>query len=284
MMRYLLVLSVIVSALLPFSLHAEELEMINRPVNTTGLTGLIVTTTPFTLPARTVEIGAMSLSENSLTPDFTADEFPLTLSLGIGKSSELAVRTSYVTTTTGTAGRDRGTGDTELSYKWTFIPQREFSAHPAAALILTGVFPTADQATGMSTVRHWGARVGFSVGSDIEWEDNIIGLYADAQAVVQDLSDEQLRDSSALVNAGILFPISKYRNLQMIVEYNLAAGRRMPGSGTTRYNSVNFSAVTYGLRLVSEQFNLTMGTQFIHKTDEQYDDSSKIIGIMSIKF
>jgi hypothetical protein len=39
---------------------AEELEIVNRPVNTSGLTGLLMTTSPYTLAPGTVEIGPLS--------------------------------------------------------------------------------------------------------------------------------------------------------------------------------------------------------------------------------
>jgi hypothetical protein len=116
------------------------------------------------------------------------------------------------------------------------------------------------------------------VGSEIIWEDHIIGIFADGQVAVQDLSDDQLKDSYSLVNAGILFPISKYRNLQLIIEYN-----QRKGKDVMTIDGVDFSAVTYGLRLVNERFNFTFGTQFIHKSEQGFANSNRIIGIISVK-
>jgi hypothetical protein len=87
-----------------------------------------------------------------------------------------------------------------------------------------------------------------------------------------------LRDSYTLLNAGILVPISKYRNLQMLVEFNSRSGKDL-----LNIDDGDYSAVTYGLRLVSEQFNMTFGTQFIHRATQGYDNSSKLLGMLSVK-
>jgi len=277
-MRYVHLLLIIIALLLPASLLAEELEMVNRPVNISGMTGLLATTSPFTLPPKSLEIGIMVLSENSLVPNYTSTEYPMTISMGLSHNSEIALKGSYHYVNADPDQITRGIGDTELSYKWNVKPQTEFSSIPGVALILTGVFPTGDRTAGMSGVNDWGGRVGISLGSEIIWEDHIIGIFADGQIAVQDLSDNELRDSYSLLNTGILFPISKYRNLQMIIEYSQRKGKDI-----ISVDGEDFSAVTYGLRLVSERFNLTFGTQFIHKSQEGFADSNRMIGMMSVK-
>ena len=277
-MRCLLLLQIIIAFILPAVLQAEELEIVNRPVNTSGITGLIVTTSPFTLPPRTIEIGVMVLTENSLVPNYTATEYPLTVSMGLSPRSEIALKSAFHYVNEDPDQISRGMGETELSYKWNFRPQTELSNIPGIALTLTGVFPTGDRAAGTNSIDHWGGRMGISIGSELIWEDHIVGIFADGQVAVQDLSDNELKDSYSLVNAGILFPISKYRNLQMIIEYNLRKGQDI-----VTIDGGDFSAVTYGLRLVNERFNFTFGTQFIHKSQEKYSDSNRMIGIISIK-
>jgi hypothetical protein len=277
-MRYVLLLQIIITFLLPATLRAEELEIVNRPINTSGMTGLLMTTSPFTLPPRSLEIGIMTLSESSLTPKYTSTEYPMTVSLGLSHNSELALKSGFHYVNESPDKIFRGMGDTELSYKLNVRPQTEFSSKPGVALILTGVFPTGDRDAGMNSVSHWGARMGISLGSELIWEDHIIGIFADGQIAVQDLSNEDLRDSYTLVNAGILFPISKYRNLQMILEYS-----RRKGKDVITVDGLDFSEVTFGIRLVNERFNLTFGTQFIHKFQEGYADSNRVIGMMSVK-
>jgi len=45
----------------------------------------------------------------------------------------------------------------------------------------------------------------------------------------------------------------------------------------------DYTAATYGLRLLSEQFNLTIGTQFLRKRTEGYGNSGRVVGLMSMK-
>jgi hypothetical protein len=237
-----------------------------------------VTTSPFTLPPKSLEIGMMVLSENSLVPKYTSTAYPVTVSRGMSHNSEIALKSAFHYVNEDPDQISRGMGDTELSYKWNVRPQTEISSIPGIAMTLTGVFPTGDRVAGTNSVSHWGGRLGISIGSELTWEDHIIGIFADGQVAVQDLSDNELKDSYSLVNAGIVFPISKYRNLQMIIEYNQCKGKSI-----ITIDGVDFNAVTYGLRLVSERFNFTFGTQFIHKSQEGFSDSNRVMGIMSIK-
>ena len=266
------------SLAIPSILHAEELEMINRPVNVSGMTGLLITTAPFTLPPGTVEIGMSTQSENSLVPKYTSTVLPLTVSMGLTANKEVAVVVPYRYLNEFDAGKTRGMGDMELSFKWNIRPQPENSFRPGIALFGTGVIPTGDRDIGMNSVSHWGLRLGMSVGSEIAWEDRIIGIYADGLGAVQDLSDKAVRDSYTVVNAGILFPISKYRNLQMLVELS-----RRSGKDVETVDGPDHISVTYGLRLVGENFNLTFGTQFINRDVQGFDNSNKMIGMMSVK-
>jgi hypothetical protein len=262
---------------------AEELDLVNRPINTNGLTGLLFTTAPYTLPPKTVEIGAAALYESSVTPDYAITEFPLILSAGIGTNMEIGLRGSYFSLNEGsttTAGSRRSSGDIQLSWKWNFKPQAEYSRIPGASLFITSVFPIESDANKrIDSVAHWGMRLGLSIGSELGWKDHIVGIYADAQVAGQDFSDDDLKDIYGMFNAGLLFPISKYQNLQILVEYSIVSGKnRITMTGG------DYTALTYGIRLVSERFNLTMGTQFLHKQEEGFDNSSRVIGLMSMKF
>ncbi len=261
---------------------AEELEIVNRPVNTSGLTGLLITTSPYTLAPGTVEIGASVLSENSIRPDFSLTEYPLSATIGMSNNSEFALRGSYFSISegpTGTTVITRKTGDIELSYKWNFIPYSETSMHPAVALIFTGLIPTENNSDlKANSVSHWGMRLGLSAGSEVTWKEHILGIYADGQIAGQDLTDKRLKDLYWILNAGMLLPISKYRNLQMFIEYSLVTGKDLITLGGGDY-----TALTYGLRLVTEQFNLSIGSQSLHKKLEGYDNSGRVIGLMSLK-
>lgn len=260
---------------------AEELEMVNRPMNTTCLTGLMVTTAPFTLNTGMVEAGLASISENSNKPDYTLTEYAVCMAVGIGRSMELAVRGSFLHLEDGLSIEERGIGDTEVSWKWNIIHQNEDDASPGVSLFLAGIAPTGIKQPDLGRVQNWGMKLGISVGSEIPWEDHMIGIYADGQAVFQDFSNVFKRDVYHIINAGILLPISKYRNLQLILEYNIVSGRDVK----TKADIMDHTAVTSGIRLVSEQFNLSIGMQLLNKekTIPEIEDSTRIIGIVSIK-
>jgi len=276
----LFLLGIMILGAFPAMVFAEDLEMVNRPVNTSGLTGLLFTTIPFTLPTRSVEVGVAVLSENSTIPKYTITQLPVvTITTGIAQGMEVALKESYFQTTEISGNKARGAGNTEVSYKWNFLPQKEFSAQPAVALITTGIAPTGDKDIVQNEVNNWGMRFGLTAGSEIEWGAHVLGVYADAQVMVHDLSDEQYKDIYGILNAGILFPISKYRNLQMLIEYNMVSGKNK-----NTLEDGDYSAITSGLRLVSERFNLSIGTQFLHKKITGYENSNRLVGMISLKF
>lgn len=266
--------------LTPSIISAQELDLLNRPVNTSGLTGLIYTTSPFVLPSKTFEIGAFSQSENSFLPSYSLTEYAMSLTAGIGDNTELAVKGSfysYVIDSTNT--RSRNMDDTDIAIKWNFLKQPESGAiYPALALIAGTTIPAKNRDLVTSSVDHWAARLGLATGAEIIWEDYVLALFADAQVIVQDLAQVATRDRYYLSNIGILFPISKYRNLQMLVEYNILAGKDI-----LTVSGGDYGAITYGIRLVNERFNLSIGSQFIHKKADGFDDTSKIAGMISFK-
>jgi hypothetical protein len=280
-----LFLLIFLGACLAFSsnVKAEEIEMINRPVNSWGLTGLLFTTAPYTLATGTIEIGASVQSESSVTPDYTLTQYPLTVTMGIAKHSELAIRGTYYNLNEGptfTAPTARKAGNVALLYKWNFFPQEAESMRPAVALILTANMPIERNSDlRINDASNWGMSIGLSSGTEIGWRDYLIGIYADGQVAGQDVSQNRLRDIYQIFNVGVLFPISKHRNLQMFLEYSIVHGKQI-----MTIDGGDYSAVTYGVRLVSERFNLTLGTQFLRKDVEGYDNSSRVIGLTSVKF
>jgi hypothetical protein len=247
--------------------QAEELEIVNRPVNTSGLTGLLITTSPYTLTPG---------------PDYTITEYPISATIGISNNSELGFRSSYFSISEGPTGSTvvtRKTGDIELSYKWTVIPQPEASIRPAVALIATGIMPTDNNSDRKAdSVLHWGMRLGISVGTEVSWQDHILGIYVDGQMAGQDLTNKQLKDLYQIYNAGLLFPISKYKNLQMFIEYSLITGKDL-----LTVTGGDYTGLTYGLRLVTDRFNLTIGSQSLHKKLSGYDNSGRLMGLISMK-
>lgn len=264
--------------------QAEELDIINRPVNVSGLTGLLFTTSPYTLPKGSVELGISILNETSDLPKFTITEFPFSVTVGLPKNSELALKTSYFnvkqpSAVPGTSSYQRKTGNLELSYKFNFLPQPEDSIRPALAVIMTGIMPTDNYHDKViDGVNHWGVRFGLSTGTEINWQDYLLGLYADVQAQAQDVTQKDIRDFYGIFNAGVLFPISKYRNLQMFVEYTFVFER-----DRVTLDGGDYNGLTFGVRLVNERFNLSIGSQFRYKQAEGYDNSSRLVALLSMK-
>jgi hypothetical protein len=281
--RLLSLVAVIAVVSIPLIASGEDLEMVNRPVNTSGLTGLLITTGPYTAASGTIEVAASILYENSVTPEFALTEYPLSVTVGLPHNSELSLRGSYFELKEGptaTAVIDRKSGDLQLSYKWNFLPQAESSLMPAVALIVAGMVPMEKNIDPkINIVERWGFAVGLSAGTEITWSDHVLGIYADAQLRGRDPDDKSLRDLWTVVNAGLLFPISKFRNLQILFEYTIVNKKdKITADGG------DYSAATYGLRLLSEQFNLTIGTQVLRKQTEGFENSGRIIGLMSVKF
>ncbi len=260
---------------------AQELDIINRPVNIHGMSGLIETSSPYTLPPHTIEVGLAALSEQSAVPDLSFNQMPLlTISYGASSSSEVAFRTSYIHTTTDQEAKQRGAGDAELSWKWIFLEPKETSSTPGAGLFLTAIVPlTRKNEAAIGGVAHWGAKLGITLGRELYWGDQLLGLYADGQIIVRDLTDDLIRDRYTMANLGLLLPISKNRNLQVIAEYGATSGVDKPTTDT-----IDHTVITFGLRLVTERLNITIGTQFLRKHEEGFENSSRVIADTGFKF
>ncbi len=286
-MKNYLFCSLIIGTVLAFPLLsvAEEIDLLNRPVNSSGLTGLLFTTAPYTMAPGVFEVGAAVLSENSIVPDYRLTEYALTATSGFSPHSELAVRFSYFNLSEGptvTVPTERQAGNFELSYKWNFLYQDEGSPNPSVSMIVTGIAPIenmGENGMNINDVNHWGMRLGISAGSELSWREHILAIYADIQLAGYDLTEKRLRDVFEILNAGLLFPISKYRNLQMFMEYTIVHGK-----DEITVTGGDYSALTYGLRMVNERLNVTLGTQFLRNDVGGFNDSNRVIGLMSVKF
>lgn len=277
---FLIVLVLALAPAISAPAAAEELDMVNRPVNSSGMTGLINTSIPFTLPRGSVEIGLSAMSETSAVPEFTITEHPVSVTFGLLENLEMGLRGSYLYREEGQdTARTRGSGDSELAIKWNFLPQNENTLYPAMALIMNGRGLTGDRDAGMNRVLNWGASAGLNIGREILWGEHLFGVYADGRIVVEDLNKQDMRDRYSIVNAGILLPISKAHNLQIILEYSSTSGKRY----ADLVDGGDSSMVTYGLRMVTERYNLTVGNQLIRKDIAGSDASGRVIGTISIR-
>jgi hypothetical protein len=162
---------------------SQELDIVNRPVNLQGLTGLIVTTTPFTMPRGALEIAFSATSETSAVPDITVSEFLGSLTIGITRPWKYAPGVVSHTGIGLDPNKKRGMGDTGLLYKWNIIPPGEKAYIPAAAVFVAVQGLNGDRDNGFQRFHNWGAKIGLSLGREINFEEHIIGVYFDGQLV-----------------------------------------------------------------------------------------------------
>ncbi len=266
-----------------------EVVVINRPVNIQGLTGLLFTNSAYTQPAGNVTFGLSVLAEDSSVPNFSIVQGGATMTVGLADTLEIGVKGKMIDKNLGSSTTEEvGAGDTDLLIKWRFLSQGEFM--PALAVGLAWKFPTADVTKGLSEVKYEGVTLMAIATSEKRVEDTVIGLYLEAQAVFNDQYHGQPRNTTAdtsymekygVVNAGLLVPISDDDHLQLMVEYNRVFKKDIE----TLYER-NYSALTPGLRYVTENFNISVGVQRLNKEDtgSTAANDNRYVGTMSYKF
>ncbi len=261
----------------------HDLVVINRPVNVFGLTGLLFTNSAYTQPAGRVALGLSAVGENSDTPNFSVVQGGASLTIGITDRLEVGVRGTMVGTNLGSSSTTEiGTGDTDVLVKWRFKSQGD--TLPALALGLGWTFPTGDEKKGFSEIKYEGIKVMALATSEKRiLDDSFIGVYLEAQAVLNDQLHQDtktsFKDQYGVVNAGLLFPISDDNDLQFIFEYN----RVFKKDVTTLYER-DYSALTPGLRFVTERFNLSIGLQLMNKNEAGVKNDYRLAGTMSYSF
>ncbi len=261
----------------------HELVVINRPVNVFGLTGLLFTNSAYTQPAGRVALGISAVGENSDTPNFSIVQGGASLTIGITDRLEVGVRGTMVGTNLGSSSTTEiGTGDTDVLVKWRFKSQGD--TLPALALGLGWTFPTGDEKKGFTEIKYEGIKVMALATSEKRiLDDSFIGVYLEAQAVLNDQLHQDtktsFKDQYGVINAGLLFPISDDNDLQFIFEYNRVFKKDI----TTLYER-DYSALTPGLRFVTERFNLSIGLQLLNKNETGVKNDYRLAGTMSYAF
>ncbi len=257
--------------------------VVNRPVNVQGLTGLIITNSAFTQPAGHIAIGISALGENSNVPNFSIVQGAATLTVGLTDRVEVGVKGKMIATNIGSsATREIGKGDSDFLIKWRFSSQGEIM--PALAFGLAWTFPTADTSKGFSEVEYEGIKLMLIASSEKRiLDDSFIGVYFEGQVVLNDqlhrTGASPFADKYGVLNAGLLFPISDNNRLQAVFEYNRVFKKDI----VTLYEQ-NYSAVTPGLRYVTEHFNLSVGVQFLNKEQTGYKNDTRGVGTLSLSF
>jgi hypothetical protein len=258
----------------------EVVRIVNHHSNIYGLTGLMVTTSAFTLAAKEVAAGVSVLSEKSDRPDYSVLQFPITATYGLTDFIEIGVRTKFIRTDpTAPSTSQSGLGDSELAVKWRLDTHDEIV--PELAVGLAGILPTGSDSKGLNEVKNWGMKVLAMATSETKLSEfSFLGLYLEAQAIFLDKGSD--RDRYAVINAGLLLPISKDNRLQGMLEYNTTFYK----DKTTNSDllAVNQSGITPGLRYATETMNITAGAQILSKDKNGYDGTIRWIATYGYKF
>lgn len=260
---------------------AEVIQVVNRPPNIQGLTGLMVMNSAFTRPAGSLAIGASVLIEDSNKPDYSIIQTPITLTYGITDTIEAGLKTKYVNYAQGV---ESGLGDSEFAVKWRW--QTQSTTFPELAVGLAGIIPTASESKGLNDVTNWGVRVMALATSETRILDSsFLGIYLEAQAVFIDGfsagNTTSTQDRYGVINAGLLLPVSANNRFQAMLELSGTVGKE-------RRNTVlaegDQSGITPALRYVTDTLSLTAGAQFLSKDMKGYEDTIRWIGTLSYQF
>jgi hypothetical protein len=257
--------------------------VVNRPANVQGLTGLIITNSAYTQRKGRIVAGLAAIAENSQEPDFSIAQGIATVTAGVTDRIEVGLKAQVVGTNFGSSEtREIGVGDTDLLFKWRISTQGE--TLPSIALGLAYTLPTGEESKGFRSVEHEAIR--FMVIGTSEQEmpgDYFIGIYFEGQIVNTDrLPGEDAKPYSekyGVVNVGLLFPLTESRSLQAILEYNTVVKKDIPS-----VYEQNHKAYMPGLRYVTENFNISLGLQFINREDPVFEDDLRYIGTLSYAF
>jgi len=257
--------------------------VVNRPANVQGLTGLIITNSAYTQRKGRIVMGLATIAENSKEPNFSIAQGIATITAGVTDRIEVGLKAQMVGINLGSSlTRETGAGDTDLLFKWRITTQGE--TLPSIAIGLAYTLPTGNYDKGFQSVGHESGRIMVIGTSEQEMPgDYFIGIYFEGQIVQADLPE---KDNSPLkpelygvINAGLLFPLTEGRSLQAILEYNTVVKKDLPS-----VYEQNHTAVMPGLRYVTENFNISLGVQFINREDPIFKNDLRYIGTLSYAF
>lgn len=257
--------------------------LINRPVNLQGLTGLIMTNSAYTQPKGSITIGVASIAEDSDDPNFSIIRGITTITAGLTDSLEASLRANAFAINLGSSKtREEGFGDIDLMLKWRLTEQTDLL--PAIALGFSYTAPTGDEQKGFRGVEDQSLRLMVIGTSESEIPENIVlGMYFEGQLVYNDRlpwedADYQ-SDKFGVVNAGLLVPITKSRELQAILEYNTVVKKNFPS-----VYEEDHQAVMPALRFVTENLNISMGVQLYRRTDGDSSKTNRYLGTLNYRF
>jgi hypothetical protein len=257
--------------------------VVNRPANVQGLTGLIITNSAYTQPKGRIVVGLATIAENSKEPDFSIIQGIATVTAGVTDRIEIGLRAQRIATNLGSSEtREVDSGDSDILFKWRISSQEEIL--PAIALGLGCTLPTGNAEKGYQSAEHASARLMVIGTSEQEMPgDYFIGVYFEGQLVYSDLDPgaepKPYSDKYGVFNAGLLFPLTDDRSLQVILEYNAVIKKDIPSVYEQDHKSL-----MPGLRYVTDRLNVSLGVQFMNRDDPAFKDDLRYLGALSYAF
>ena len=260
----------------------EVIPIVNRPANIYGLTGLMVTTSAYSLAAGKFEAGVSVLSEKSTKLGYNVLQVPVTATYGLTDQLEVGLRTKYASVESTSPRTTRsGVGSAELALKYRFGTDSDM---PELAVGLVGILPAGSDTKGLNEARHRGMKVVAMATSETKLgESSFLGLYFEGQVVFIDRGSKTPNsDRYYVYNAGLLLPLSSDNRLQGMLEFN---GITKKSGGTTADPlEVNEGGVTPALRFVTKKLNVTAGAQIMDKKVAEYKDTVRWICTVGYTF
>ena len=264
-------------------IRAEQVvQVINRPPNIQGLTGLMVMDSAFTRPAGTMAVGGSIMFEDSNKPEYRIIQAPITLTFGITDTIEAGIKLKYVSVDVTTPKMsESGLGDTELAVKWRW--NSHSATTPELAVGIAGILPTGSESKGLNDVKNWGVKIMALASSETKIStDFVLGLYMEAQMVFIDTfsaANTANEDRYGVLNAGVLLPVSADNRFQAMLELNDTINKNITGlaEGTQL-------GITPALRYVTNTMNVTAGAQFLKKDTTGFGDTVRWIVSFSRQF
>jgi hypothetical protein len=234
-----------------------------------GPNGLLFTQSADTLAPGQVEMGIGLAYEQSDQPDITLNEWSPTVTVGLLHGLEGAVRAPYLSVNV-IGEQEQSLQEVDVSLKWRFLEPNEEYNLPAFGISLSYFLPAGKEA--LRPFESWGLKGLIVSSAEVELGKPygvLVGFYADAGAIVSDLGKGS-EEKHALIDFGLLFPLTDSRRLQLLLEVNLVRQSDAPLEG-------DYTATTFGLRYVNPHLNLTGGMQRRARSEIGIDNTNRYV-------
>jgi len=244
-----------------------------RGLNSQGMTGLFVTSSAYSLKRKQFEASMGAILERSTT-GFSGNAYPIQFAYGLTNSFELGIGVAQIES----SATGSGLSSVEVHSKWRFKEQAPDSPI-AAAIAGTIIIPTGKNQ--LNEVNDWGVRLHAIVTSETNLDNGkYIGRYGELVLTTNDLMTSTVKtDSYYAVNAGLLYPLSDNRKLQVVLEGGSVFGRDVSYLGTTNYLSL-----LLGLRYSSVHTNLNGAVQVLNKENGPSGGTKRLFVSLGYQF